>query len=702
MSLALGKNSSNVKQPLHLDNTNHLLVNDSTNKAVLDQIATNTANINVNVGDVEINVADLEALQAITNAKLIEISGKNTDIDVSVKANALTIAKLNQILTKNTEIDAVLDSCSAKLTDVDDSVKANALTIVKLNQILTKNTEIDAVLDSCSAKLSDIDTTAAATATILRPYLIEGNATNVLIKNSNSALVAANHTDLVALEASLTSMEGKQDSLVAANHTDLVALEASLTSMEGKQDTLITHVDGVEALLATIDADTGAIKTAVEILDNAISGSEMQVDVVSLPALAAGSATIGKLAANSGVDIGDVDVLSLPSLPTGSNTIGVVSLAAGSAAIGKLTANSGVDIGDVDVLSLPLTFNSGNKGATTQRVVIATDDINMSAIKTAVELIDDAIKTEDLAHSSGDKGIPCLMVRQDSHADLAADGDYMIPTINANGEIRVTSTAGGSTEAKQDDVIGHLDGVEGKLDALETTLTAIETDQAAIEVLLTAANVDHAANEVLLAAIDADTNAIKGLLTTLDGVQDNALASLLEIEGAVETIETCIKAEDVAHSSGDAGIMALCVRQDTQADFGANGDYCPMSINADGELRVTTAGGSTTMSVDTIHTASVDAGANGTSSVFTKPKDVSTLGFTIKNTSSANGVYQIVMETSVDNSSGSFVAGSNFNGAGDNRVNKSFASNELGFKFYRFRVTNGHVSAQAYKMQISY
>ena len=44
-------------------------------------------------------------------------------------------------------------------------------------------------------------------------------------------------------------------------------------------------------LLATIDADTGAIKTAVEILDNAISGTEMQVDVVG--ALPAGTASVG-------------------------------------------------------------------------------------------------------------------------------------------------------------------------------------------------------------------------------------------------------------------------------------------------------------------------------------------------------------------------------------------------------------------------
>ena len=67
----------------------------------------------------------------------------------------------------------------------------------------------------------------------------------------------------------------------------------------------------------------------------------------------AGTNAIGKLAANSGVDIGDVDVTSLPSIPAGTNSIGTVILGAGTAAIGKLAANSGVDIGDVDVTSLP-------------------------------------------------------------------------------------------------------------------------------------------------------------------------------------------------------------------------------------------------------------------------------------------------------------------------------------------------------------
>lgn len=65
-----------------------------------------------------------------------------------------------------------------------------------------------------------------------------------------------------------------------------------------------------EAILTTIDADTSA-------LAGCVGGTEIQVDVVgSLPA---GTNAIGKLAANSGVDIGDVDVLSLPAVNIARN-----------------------------------------------------------------------------------------------------------------------------------------------------------------------------------------------------------------------------------------------------------------------------------------------------------------------------------------------------------------------------------------------
>jgi len=78
---------------------------------------------------------------------------------------------------------------------------------------------------------------------------------------------------------------------------------------------------------------------------------------------------------------------------------------------------------------------------------------------------------------------------------------------------------------------------------------------------------------------------------------------LLVVDASSTTIATAIKAEDAAHVSTDAGIMALAVRDDTPpTSTGAAGDYVPLLTNATGELyTVDTAGNAilTTMDVDT-------------------------------------------------------------------------------------------------------
>lgn len=86
-----------------------------------------------------------------------------------------------------------------------------------------------------------------------------------------------------------------------------------------------------------LETNSAAILTALQLIDNMIAGNEAQVDVVTLPALPAGTNNIG-----------DVDVLSLPAIPTGSNTIGNVGVLSLPALVAG-TAN----IGDVDVLTLP-------------------------------------------------------------------------------------------------------------------------------------------------------------------------------------------------------------------------------------------------------------------------------------------------------------------------------------------------------------
>lgn len=64
-------------------------------------------------------------------------------------------------------------------------------------------------------------------------------------------------------------------------------------STSAKQDTIISHIDNVEGLLTTIDADTGNISTKIDTIAAAVSGTEMQVDVVS-SALPTGASTLAE------------------------------------------------------------------------------------------------------------------------------------------------------------------------------------------------------------------------------------------------------------------------------------------------------------------------------------------------------------------------------------------------------------------------
>ena len=91
---------------------------------------------------------------------------------------------------------------------------------------------------------------------------------------------------------------------------------------------------------AITETNSGAIKTAVELIDNVVDGSEMQVDVVTMPTVTETNSSAIKTAvelldnAISGTEM-QVDVVG--ALPTGSNAIG--KLAAGTAAIGATKDN---------------------------------------------------------------------------------------------------------------------------------------------------------------------------------------------------------------------------------------------------------------------------------------------------------------------------------------------------------------------------
>ena len=227
--------------------------------------------------------------------------------------------------------------------------------------------------------------------------------------------------------------------------------------------------------------------------------------VVQTGALPAGANAIGKLAANSGVDIGDVDVTSC-ALPTGASTSAKQDT--GNTSLGNIDAKlvSGTDIGDVtinnaggaaavniqdggntitvdgtvavtnadmascktalelldnavdgnylnvnaNIAGTDVDGNSGNKSAQTQRVCIATDDVNLSAIKTAVELIDNTVGA--IAGS----GSPTIDSYTHASINLAAGANQVLVSSAASKQIWVygigfTVNAAGTVSFQDED-----------------------------------------------------------------------------------------------------------------------------------------------------------------------------------------------------------------------------------------------------------
>ncbi len=254
---------------------------------------------------------------------------------------------------------------------------------------------------------------------------IVSEATTVLFKVATDELTYSGDTVQVQLNR-LVHVTGAEGSKVL---TELIRLE----------DAAATSGDPGIPIFA-VRADTAASSSGTDgDYSNLITDASGRLHVnVGAFTPGTGGASLGK-AEDAGHTSGDVGVMALSvRQDTAAATAGtdadyqplitdangrlhvnvgtLVTLPAGTNAIGKLAANSGVDIGDVDVTSLVPGTAAASLG-----------------------------KAEDAAHVSGDTGVMMLAVRQDSQTALAANGDYMPPTIDAVGGMRVSIVAGAGT-----------------------------------------------------------------------------------------------------------------------------------------------------------------------------------------------------------------------------------------------------------------
>lgn len=92
-----------------------------------------------------------------------------------------------------------------------------------------------------------------------------------------------------------------------------------------------------------------------------------------------------------------------------------------------------------------------------------------------------------------------------------------------------------------------------------------------------------------MADVTVDNGSLTDFVVDAVALSDGSVVQTAELVTAVEggAKTTLAKAEDAAHSSGDQGLMALAVRQDTAAALaGTDGDYIPLIVDSSGRLHV--------------------------------------------------------------------------------------------------------------------
>ncbi len=322
---------------------------------------------------------------------------------------------------------------------------------------------------------------------------------------------------------------------------------------------------------------------------------------------------------------------------------------AGTPAMGYYNATpDNVDSGDVGVLGMSI-----DRRLWTDTQIVGQDaDVSVSNAGTfatqidgdaltALQLIDNIVKTEDSAHMTADAGVMALFVRQDTQVDFGADGDYVPGSIDAAGALRVNVVAGGGTGGTSDtddsaftagvgsgtpamgffstDVVDSGDVGVLAMDASRRLLVSIEADNVGIGggtqyTEDAVAPADPVGGAVLLVRDDAPVS----IAADADWVAQRATAYGSAYVQVVDSSGNFIDtfgggtqyAEDTVHNTGDTGTMSLFVRNDVLAALaGTDGDYAPGQVNASGALYVD--GSGSTQPVSGTVTANLSATDNG-------------------------------------------------------------------------------------------
>lgn len=262
---------------------------------------------------------------------------------------------------------------------------------------------------------------------------------------------------------------------LASDSTGVLSVDdnGSTLSIDDGAGSITVDNGGTFAVQATLAAETTKVIGTVNVAAAQTLATVTTVGAVTAitNALPAGTNAIGKLAANSGVDIGDVDV----------TTVGTITPGTASTSLGK-AEDAAHTSGDVGVMSLAVRRDAdtslvGTDGDYAPLQVNAAGSLKVAITAGAgsggTSIADGASFTRDTTSLTPVGGVV------EASAPTVTAGDAVALSLTTGGAVRVAVASGGIAGAVVDSVAGATD--EGVLavavrdDAL-ATLTPVDGD----------------------------------------------------------------------------------------------------------------------------------------------------------------------------------------------------------------------------------
>lgn len=413
------------------NNKGELYVKTTDSDALLTTIDADTSNISTKIDTIAGAVSGTEMQVDVLTSALPSGASTSAKQDTQITAEQAIQTSVELIDDAIKADDAAFTPATTKVmmagfqvdetaTDALDEGDAGAARIDASRRVLTR------VVGATDANRLDIDASGHAQvdiAAVSTTLYIEQPTHDSLNLNANAQQGNADVGAANPLQVTLAN--GSVPSHAVTNAGTFVVQEngAALTALQLIDDPIATDDTTTHSTGTTKVMGIGAVATPTDASVNAndigmpAMTTDRKLHVAVMDALPAGTAAIGKLAANSGVDIGDVDVTSVIA-GTGATNLGKAEDAAHTT-------------GDTGVMMLAVRRNTSASGSDTDGDYSTLNvDVNGQLWVTGTAI-------EDVAHSTGDKGVFILGVSNEANTARAADGDYVAIATDTEGNTRI-------------------------------------------------------------------------------------------------------------------------------------------------------------------------------------------------------------------------------------------------------------------------